>query len=54
MTTFPESHQDLLKAEVATLATIGQDGYPQESKQCFKIWIQAAYIPMPVTHKPIQ
>ena len=29
MTTFPESHQDLLKAEVATLATIGQDGYPQ-------------------------
>lgn len=29
MTTFPESHQDLLKAEVATLATIGHDGYPQ-------------------------
>jgi PPOX class probable F420-dependent enzyme len=29
MTTFPESHQDLLKAEVAILATIGQDGYPQ-------------------------
>jgi PPOX class probable F420-dependent enzyme len=29
MTTFPESHQDLLKADVATLATIGQDGYPQ-------------------------
>jgi PPOX class probable F420-dependent enzyme len=29
MTTFPESHQDLLKAEVAMLATIGQDGYPQ-------------------------
>jgi len=29
MTTFPESHQDLLKAEVAMLATIGPDGYPQ-------------------------
>ena len=29
MTPFPESHQDLLKADVAMLATIGQDGYPQ-------------------------
>ena len=29
MTTFPESHRDLLKAEVAMLATIGPDGYPQ-------------------------
>ena len=29
MTTFPESHQDLLNAPVATLATIGHDGYPQ-------------------------
>jgi PPOX class probable F420-dependent enzyme len=29
MTSFPESHQDLLKAPVATLATIGHDGYPQ-------------------------
>jgi PPOX class probable F420-dependent enzyme len=29
MTTFPQSHQDLLKADVAMLATIGQDGYPQ-------------------------
>lgn len=29
MTTFPESHQDLLKADVAVLATIGPDGYPQ-------------------------
>ena len=29
MTTIPESHQDLLKADVAMLATIGQDGYPQ-------------------------
>ena len=29
MTAFPESHQDLLKADVAILATIGQDGYPQ-------------------------
>ena len=29
MTTFPESHQDLLNAEVAMLASIGQDRYPQ-------------------------
>ncbi len=29
MTTFPQSHQDLLKADVAILATIGPDGYPQ-------------------------
>jgi PPOX class probable F420-dependent enzyme len=29
MTTFPESHKDLLQAPVATLATIGNDGYPQ-------------------------
>jgi PPOX class probable F420-dependent enzyme len=35
MTTFPESHQDLLKADVATLATIGHDGYPQVSALWF-------------------
>lgn len=29
MTTIPESHQDLLKADVAVLATQGQDGHPQ-------------------------
>jgi PPOX class probable F420-dependent enzyme len=29
MTTFPQSHQDLLKAGVAMLATSGPDGYPQ-------------------------
>ena len=29
MAAFPASHQDLLKADVAMLATIGQDGYPQ-------------------------
>ncbi len=29
MTQFPESHQDLLNAPVATLATVGKDGYPQ-------------------------
>jgi PPOX class probable F420-dependent enzyme len=29
MTTFPESHSDLLDAQVATLATIGRDGLPQ-------------------------
>ncbi|GLV60877.1 hypothetical protein KDH_76960 [Dictyobacter sp. S3.2.2.5] len=29
MTKFPESHEDLLKADVAMLATNGRDGYPQ-------------------------
>ena len=29
MTTFPESHRDLLVAPVASLATIGSDGFPQ-------------------------
>ena len=29
MTSFPESHRDLLAADVAELATIGPDGYPQ-------------------------
>ena len=29
MTIFPESHHDLLDAQVATLATIGANGFPQ-------------------------
>lgn len=29
MTDFPESHRDLLDGQVATLATIGRNGYPQ-------------------------
>lgn len=29
MPAIPESYQDLLKTDVAMLATIGQDGYPQ-------------------------
>jgi PPOX class probable F420-dependent enzyme len=37
MTTIPESHQDLLEARVATLATVGGDGYPQLSE----IWFLA-------------
>ena|SRR5689334_23437390 len=35
MTDFPESHRDLLDAEVATLATTGADGYPQLSEVWF-------------------
>jgi PPOX class probable F420-dependent enzyme len=31
----PESHRDLLDAEFATLATIGEDGYPQLSEVWF-------------------
>src|ERR1700745_4447097 len=29
MTDFPDSHRDLLDAQVATLATIGGNGFPQ-------------------------
>jgi PPOX class probable F420-dependent enzyme len=29
MSTFPESHQDLLDGQFASLATIGGDGFPQ-------------------------
>jgi PPOX class probable F420-dependent enzyme len=29
MTSFPDSHRDLLDAQVASLATIGGDGFPQ-------------------------
>jgi PPOX class probable F420-dependent enzyme len=35
MTTFPESHRDLLDAQVATLATIGDDGFPQLTELWF-------------------
>ncbi len=35
MTSFPESHQDLLQSDVAILSTIGQDGYPQVSALWF-------------------
>jgi PPOX class probable F420-dependent enzyme len=35
MTTFPESHQDLLMAPVAVLATNGADGFPQVSALWF-------------------
>jgi len=29
MNTFPEAHRDLLATDVAVLATVGRDGYPQ-------------------------
>jgi PPOX class probable F420-dependent enzyme len=35
MTTIPESHRDLLDAQVATLATIGEDGLPQLTEVWF-------------------
>jgi PPOX class probable F420-dependent enzyme len=35
MTTIPDSHQDLLDAQVATLATLGNDGGPQLSEVWF-------------------
>lgn len=37
MTTFPESHRDLLDAQVATLATIGEDGLPQLTEIWFLV-----------------
>jgi PPOX class probable F420-dependent enzyme len=35
MTTFPQSHTDLLDAQVASLATIGGDGFPQQTELWF-------------------
>lgn len=35
MTAFPESHQDLLDGQVATLATIRDDGFPQMTEVWF-------------------
>jgi PPOX class probable F420-dependent enzyme len=35
MTTFPESHHDLLDADVGTLATIGRNGIPQQTAVWF-------------------
>ena len=37
MITIPESHQDLLQADVAMLATIGKDGFPQVTALWF-LW----------------
>jgi PPOX class probable F420-dependent enzyme len=33
--TFPDSHADLLQAQVATLATLGGDGFPQLTEVWF-------------------
>jgi PPOX class probable F420-dependent enzyme len=35
MTLFPESHRDLLDGQVASLATIGRNGYPQVTEIWF-------------------
>jgi PPOX class probable F420-dependent enzyme len=35
MTTFPDSHQDLLDGQVASLATVGRDGLPQITEVWF-------------------
>ena len=35
MTTFPDSHRDLLDAQVATLATVDRDGLPQLTEVWF-------------------
>jgi PPOX class probable F420-dependent enzyme len=35
MTTFPDSHRDLLDSQVASLATIGGDGFPQVTEVWF-------------------
>ena len=33
----PDSHRDLLEAQVLTLATVGEDGYPQVSEVWFLV-----------------
>jgi PPOX class probable F420-dependent enzyme len=42
---FPESHQDLLKAEIAVLATIGPKGYPQVTAVWF-LWDEDGLLKM--------
>lgn len=37
MTTFPETHRDLLETDVAMLATKGHDGYPQVTALWFLV-----------------
>ena len=37
MTTIPQTHRDLLQTDVAMLATVGQDGYPQVTALWF-LW----------------
>jgi PPOX class probable F420-dependent enzyme len=37
MATFPESHRDLLESQVATLATIDADGFPQLTEVWFAV-----------------
>lgn len=37
MTTIPQTHHDLLQTDVAMLATVGQDGYPQVTALWF-LW----------------
>lgn len=34
-TTIPDSHRDLLEGQVLTLATVGEDGFPQVSEVWF-------------------
>ena len=36
-TTIPDSHRDLLEGQVLTLATVGEDGYPQVSEVWFVV-----------------
>jgi hypothetical protein len=36
-TTVPDSHRDLLEGQVLTLATVGEDGYPQVSEVWFVV-----------------
>ena len=35
--TIPDSHRDLLEGDVLTLATAGEDGYPQLSEVWFVV-----------------
>jgi PPOX class probable F420-dependent enzyme len=35
MTDFPDTHRDLLDAQVASLATVGRDGFPQVTEIWF-------------------
>jgi PPOX class probable F420-dependent enzyme len=54
MTTIPDSHRDLLDAQVATLATVGGDGRPQLSEVWFLAEDDAVRLSLNTSRKKTQ
>jgi PPOX class probable F420-dependent enzyme len=54
MTTIPASHRDLLDAEVATLATLGDDGWPQLSELWFLAMDETVRLSLNTTRQKVK